>query len=138
MRNNVCIDRMNQGFKVTQGEEHLGTYVDTMTDSGEYGIEPPFEAPTNIPLGEGLRRQFCQNCGSNMFNFTPLSVELLKKGLQQALTIRRDSATMALSASRLVCWTTSRIGNRLWSSIVFVGPSTFTRPKVLTNGMSRA
>lgn len=44
-----------QGFTITQGSEHLSTYTDTMTDSGQ-----------------GLSRQFCSHCGSNMFNFTPL------------------------------------------------------------------
>lgn len=44
-----------QGFTVTEGEDFLQTYTDTMTDSGQ-----------------GLQRQFCKNCGSNMFNFTPL------------------------------------------------------------------
>lgn len=33
----------------------LSTYTDNMTDSGQ-----------------SLTRQFCKNCGSNMFNFTPL------------------------------------------------------------------
>ena len=33
----------------------LSTYIDKMTDSGH-----------------PLRRQFCKQCGSNMFNFTPL------------------------------------------------------------------
>ena len=33
----------------------LSTYNDNMTDSGQ-----------------PLKRQFCKNCGSNMFNFTPL------------------------------------------------------------------
>lgn len=33
----------------------LSTYVDKMTDSGQ-----------------PLERKFCKNCGSNMFNFTPL------------------------------------------------------------------
>lgn len=46
---------LTQGFTVTEGSEYLSTYTDTMTDSGQ-----------------GLERQFCKNCGSNMFNFTPL------------------------------------------------------------------
>ena len=33
----------------------LSSYTDNMTDSGQ-----------------PLTRQFCKNCGSNMFNFTPL------------------------------------------------------------------
>ena len=33
----------------------MSTYTDNMTDSGQ-----------------PLTRQFCKNCGSNMFNFTPL------------------------------------------------------------------
>lgn len=34
----------------------LTEYVDNLTDSGQ-----------------PLRRQFCKNCGSSMFNFTPLA-----------------------------------------------------------------
>lgn len=46
---------VEQGFKITEGEDKLTTYHDTMTDSGQ-----------------PLKRQFCSICGSSMFNFTPL------------------------------------------------------------------
>lgn len=49
-----------QGFTITEGEEALSRYADTMTDSGEE-----------------LTRAFCSHCGSNMFNFTALNDDIV-------------------------------------------------------------
>ncbi|KAK5172871.1 uncharacterized protein LTR77_002991 [Saxophila tyrrhenica] len=57
-----CVTNLGQcqGFVITEGEDYLSTYVDSMTDSGQ-----------------PLQRQFCKNCGSNLFNHTPLNDDIV-------------------------------------------------------------
>lgn len=49
-----------QGFAIVEGESNLASYEDKMTDSGK-----------------PLTRTFCSNCGSNLFNFTPLRKDIV-------------------------------------------------------------